>query len=40
MFSDLELMGFELHQSKRKWLFSEIYKPPFQNDIEFLRGIS
>ena len=40
MFSDLELMAFELHQSKRKWLFLVIYKPPSQNDIEFLRRIS
>ena len=35
MFSDLELIAFELHQSKRKWLFL-----PSQNDIEFLRKIS
>ena len=40
MFSDLELMAFELHQSKRKWLFLGIYKPPSQNDIEFLRRTS
>ena len=40
MFSDLELMAFELHQSKRKRLFLGIYKPPSQNDIEFLRRIS
>ena len=40
MFSDLELMAFELHQSKRKWLFLGIYKSPSQNDIEFLRIIS
>ena len=40
MFSDLELMAFELHQSKRKWLFLGIYKPLSQNDIEFLRRIS
>ena len=39
MFSDLELMTFELHQNKRKWLFLGIYKPHFQNDIEFLRSI-
>ena len=25
MFSDLELMAFELHQTKRKWLFLGIY---------------
>ena len=40
MFYDLELIAFELHQSKRKWLFLGIYKPPSQNDIEFLRRIS
>ena len=40
MFYDLELMSFEIHQSKRKWLFLGIYKPPSQNDIEFLRRIS
>ena len=40
MFSDLELMAFELHQSKRKRLFLGIYKPPSQNDIEFLIRIS
>ena len=40
MFSDLELMAFELHQSKWKWLFLGIYKPLSQNDIEFLRRIS
>ena len=39
MFSDLKLMVFELHQSKRKWLFLGIYKPPSQNEIEFLRRI-
>ena len=27
MFSVLELMAFELHQSKRKWLFFGIYQP-------------
>ena len=36
MFFDLELMAFELHQSKRNCLFLGIYKPPSQNDIEFL----
>ena len=35
-FPDLELIVFELHQSKRKWVFLGIYKPPCQNDIEFL----
>ena len=39
MFSDLEFMTFEFHQSKQKWLFLGIYKPPSQNDIEFLRSI-
>ena len=40
VFSDLELMAFELHQSKRKWLLLGIYKPPSQNYIEFLNRIS
>ena len=40
VFSDFELMAFELHQSKRKWLFLGIYKPHSQNDIEFLNRIS
>ena len=40
MFSDFELMAFELHQSKRKWLLLGIYKPPSQNVIEFLNRIS
>ena len=39
-FSDLELMTFELDQSKCKWLLSGIYKPPSQNDTEFLNRIS
>ena len=38
-FPDLELIVFELHQSKRKWLFLGIYKPPCQDDIEFLNWI-
>ena len=40
MFSDLELMAFELYQSKRKWLLLGIYKPPSQNVIEFLNRIA
>ena len=40
MFSDLELMTFELHQGKRKWLLLGIYKPLSQNDIEFLNRIA
>ena len=40
VFSDLELMAFELHQSKRKWLLIGIYKPPSQNVIEFLNRMS
>ena len=39
MFSDIELMAFELHQSKRKWLLG-IYKSPSQSNIKFLRRIS
>ena len=33
-------MAFELHQSKRKWLLLAIYKPSFQNVIEFRNRIS
>ena len=40
MFSDLEFMSFELHQSKRKWLLLGIYKLPSQNVVEFLNRIS
>ena len=40
MFSDLELMAFELHQSKRKWLLLGIYKPYSQSIFEFLKRIS
>ena len=40
VFSDLELMAFEPHQSKRKWLLLGIYKPYSQNDIDFLNRIS
>ena len=40
VFSDLELMSFELHQSKLKWLLSGIDKSPSQNDIEFLNRMS
>ena len=36
VYSDLELMAFEIHQSKRKWLLLGIYKQPTQNDTEFL----
>ena len=39
-FPDLELIVFELHRSKRKWLFLGIYKPPSQNEIEFLHQIN
>ena len=39
-FPDLKLIVFELHQSKRKWLFVCIYKPPCQNDTEFLNHIN
>ena len=39
VFSDLELMAFELHQSKRKWLLLGIYKSTSQNVLEFLNRI-
>ena len=40
VFSDQELMVFQLHQSKHKWLLLGIYKPPSQNEIEFLNWTS
>ena len=40
IFSDLELIAFKLHQSKRELLFLDIHKPPCQNDIEFLNQIN
>ena len=40
VFSDLELMTFELHQSKCKWLLLRIDKPPSPDDIEILNRIS
>ena len=33
--ADLKLIVFELHQSKRKWFFLGICKPPCQNDMSF-----
>ena len=39
MFSDIELMAFELHQSKRNWLFLGIYKPPSQNELAIFRNL-
>ena len=39
-FPDIELIVFELHQSKRKWLFVGIYKQPCQVDTEFLNRIN
>ena len=39
VFSDLELMTFELHQNKRKWILLGIYKPLSKNIIEFLNRI-
>ena len=39
-FPDLELIVFELHQSKHKSLFLGIYKPLCQNEIHFLHRIN
>ena len=39
-FPDPQLIVLELHQSKRKWLLLGIYKPPCENDIEFLNRIN
>ena len=36
VFSDLELMVFELHQSKRKWLLLGIYKHLLKMLLNFL----
>ena len=36
LFSDLELMAFELHQSKRKWLLLGICKYEFLNRISLI----
>ena len=40
LFSNLELMAFEPHPTKRKWLLLGICKPHSQNDIKLLNGIS
>ena len=40
VFSDLEMMTFELRQSKRKWLLLGFNKRPSQNDMEILNRIS
>ena len=34
-FPDLELIVFKLHQSKWKWLFLRLYKPPCHNELSF-----
>ena len=39
-FPDLELIVFQLHQSKRNCFFLGIYKPSCQHDIEFLNRIN
>ena len=33
------LFKIEVYQNSRKWLFLGVYKPPNQNDIEFLNRI-
>ena len=35
-FPNTKLIAFELHQSKGSRLVLDIYKPPCQNDTEFL----
>ena len=32
---NIEIIGLEFHQVKRKWLFVGTYKPPVVNDLEF-----
>ena len=39
-FPNLELIAIEIHQSKRRWLFIGIYKPPSQSDNEFTNRLS
>ena len=38
-FSSLEILILEVYQNNIKWLFLGVYKPPKQNDIEFLNRI-
>ena len=38
-FSTLEILLLVIYQKNRKWLFLGVYKPPNQNDIEFLNRI-
>ena len=37
--SNLEILVLEVYQNNRKWLSLGVYKPPNQNDIEFLNRI-
>ena len=32
---NIEVIGLEFHQIKRKWVFVGTYKPPVVNDLEF-----
>ena len=32
---NIEIIGLEFHQIKRKWFFVGTYKPPGVNDLEF-----
>ena len=38
-FSKLEILLLEIYENNRKWLLLGVYKPPNQNDIEFLNRI-
>ena len=38
-FSNLAILVLEVYQNNRKSLFLGVYKPPNQNDIEFLNRI-
>ena len=35
-FSNLEILAFKIYQNHRTWFFRGVYKPPNQNDTEFL----
>ena len=39
-FPNLKLIAIEIHQSKSRWLFIGIYKPPSQSDKEFTNRLS
>ena len=36
---NIEIIGLEFHQIKRKWLFVGTYKPSVANDLEFTNNL-